>query len=68
MKFSLATKPITEDNTQCLIISLLSGKQLSGAALQADKASKGAITAAIKAGDISTSRGKTLLLRSLKGL
>ena len=68
MKFSLATKPITEDSAQCLIISLLSGKQLSGAALQADKASKGAITAAIKAGDISTSRGKTLLLRSLKGL
>ena len=68
MKFSLVTKPITEDSAQCLLVPLLTGKQLSGPALQVDKASKGAITAAIKAGDISTSQGKTLLLRSLQGV
>ncbi len=68
MKFSLATKPITEDSAQCLLVPLPSGDQLSGVALQVDKASQGAISAALKAGDISTSRGKTLLLRSLKGI
>ena len=68
MKFSLATKLATEDNTHCLVVPVVSGKQLPDVTKQVDQASGGAITAAIKAGDASTSRGKTLLLRSLAGI
>ncbi|MDF1817502.1 MAG: leucyl aminopeptidase [Immundisolibacteraceae bacterium] len=68
MKFSLATKLATEDNTHCLVVPVVSGKQLPDVTQQVDQASGGAITAAIKAGDASTSHGKTLLLRSLAGI
>jgi leucyl aminopeptidase len=68
MKFSLATKLATEDNTHCLVVPVISGKQLPSVTERVDQASGGAITAAIKSGDASTSHGKTLLLRSLAGI
>lgn len=68
MKFSLSTKLITEDTTHCLIVPVVSGKQLPAAAAELDQASGGAISAAIKAGDLSTDRGKTFLFRSLPGI
>jgi len=68
MKFSLSTRSVIEDHTHCLIVPVVSGKQLPAVTATIDEASGGAISAAIKAGDISTSQGKTLLLRSLHGI
>jgi len=68
MKFSLSTKSVTEDNTHCLMVPVVSGKRLPAVTAALDRASGGSISAAIKAGDISTSHGKTLLLRSLPGI
>ncbi|HAC33239.1 MAG TPA: leucyl aminopeptidase [Gammaproteobacteria bacterium] len=68
MKFSLATKSVHEESAHCLVLPVTAGKQLPTVTQNVDKASDGAITAAIKAGDISTDRGHSLLMRSLKGI
>jgi len=68
MKFSLSTKPVTEDSAQCLVVPVTAGKKLPATTAALDKACGGAISAAIKAGDMGTSGGKTLLLRSLPGI
>mgnify|MGYP003666923926 CR=1 FL=1 len=48
--------------TQCAIVPLFHGAKLSGAALKLDKASTGAIKAALALGDFSAKSGESLML------
>ena len=48
--------------SQCAILPLFHGAKLSGAALKLDRASSGAIKAALALGDFSAKVGQTLLL------
>ncbi|MEL0082393.1 MAG: M17 family peptidase N-terminal domain-containing protein, partial [Gammaproteobacteria bacterium] len=68
MKFSLSTKPVLEESTHCLVLPVVDGKKLPAITAEVDKASRGAISAAIKAGDVTSARGKAQLLRSLSGI
>jgi leucyl aminopeptidase len=70
MEFSI--KPIDARNalpqakTGCIVVGIFENKKLTSAATSLD--GKGAITAAVKSGDISGKPGTTLLLRSLPGI
>ena len=70
MEFSI--KPIDARNalpqakTGCIVVGIFENKKLTAAASALD--GKGAITAAVKSGDISGKPGTTLLLRGLTGI
>jgi leucyl aminopeptidase len=70
MEFSI--KPIDARNalpqakTGCIVVGIFENKKLAAAATSLD--GKGAISAAIKSGDISGKPGTTLLLRGLAGV
>jgi leucyl aminopeptidase len=50
----------------CIVVGVFENRKLSGAAKSLDQ--KGAIAAALKAGDISDKAGSSLLLRSVDGV
>jgi leucyl aminopeptidase len=60
-------KEIATASTQCAILPLFKGKKLSGAALQLDKASSGAIKGALALGDFSAKSGESLMLPGAGG-
>lgn len=69
MDFSIKTidpkSGIAAAKSGCLIVGVFENKKLSASAQNLD--SKGAITAAVKSGDISGKAGSTLLLRGVAG-
>ncbi|MEM7284455.1 MAG: leucyl aminopeptidase [Pseudomonadota bacterium] len=64
MQFSAATAAPEKQKTDCAIVGVYQGKKLSRAAKQLDGALQGQISRALKAGDISDSIGRTLLLQA----
>jgi leucyl aminopeptidase len=69
MDFSIKTfdakNTISTTKTGCLVIGVFEDKKLSKAAQTLDK--KGAISAAVKSGDITGKAGSTLVLRQVNG-
>jgi leucyl aminopeptidase len=53
-------------NTGCAVVPVFSGKKLSAAASQLDKACGGLVSAALKSGDIKGGTGETLVLHTGK--
>lgn len=68
MQFELTRQPADEQACGCVVVGVYASHGLTPAARQVDKACGGAITAAVKAGDIAGKVGDTLLLRSLSGV
>ncbi len=68
MKFSLVNEPPRLVQTECLVIGITAGGDLSTSAQDIDAASGGEISSLLKTGDIETGLGKTTLLHSLNGL
>ena len=70
MDFSIKTidakTSIATAKTGCLVLGIFENRKLSAAAASVDK--NGAITAALKSGDLSGKPGSTLLLRGLPGI
>ena len=68
MEFS--TKAGTPDKlkTDCAVVGVYADKKLTRAAGLIDAASKGALSKAIKGGDLSGKRGTTLLLHGIAGI
>lgn len=70
MDFSIKTfdakNGAAQVKTGCIVVAVFENRKLSAAAQQLD--GKGAITAAVKSGDISGKPGSTLLLRNLAGV
>jgi leucyl aminopeptidase len=70
MDFSIKTidakTSIATIKTGCLVVGVFENRKLSAAAAVIDK--NGAITAALKSGDLSGKPGATLLLRGLQGV
>ena len=70
MDFSIKTidakTSIAAVKTGCLVVGVFENRKLSAAAASIDK--NGAITAALKSGDLSGKPGTTLLLRGLQGI
>ena len=68
MDFSIKTidakTSIATVKTGCLVVGVFEGRKLSAAAAAVDKT--GAITAALKSGDLTSKPGTTLLLRGLQ--
>ena len=61
-----ARNALPQAKTGCIVVGIYENKKLSSAASSLDN--KGAITAAVKSGDISGKPGSTLLLRGLPGI
>ncbi|MDD3649871.1 leucyl aminopeptidase [Immundisolibacter sp.] len=68
MQFELTRLPVTEQPGGCVAVGVFASHALAPSAKLLDKASDGAITAAVKAGDIAGKVGDTLLLRGLPGI
>ncbi len=68
MEFSIKGGDLSKLKTDCVIVGIFESKKLSKSAQALDKASKGALAAAVASGDISGKPGSTLLLQSLPGL
>ncbi len=71
LMFTASNKPADRVTADCAAVGLFSteaGVELSSAARQADKATGGAISRAVKAGDFDGKAGATLLLRDVSGL
>ncbi|MGV3742649.1 MAG: leucyl aminopeptidase family protein, partial [Burkholderiaceae bacterium] len=70
MDFSIKTfdakNQAAQVKTGCIVVAVFENRKLSAAAQQLD--GKGAITAAVKSGDISGKPGSTLLLRNVAGV
>ena len=68
MQFELTRQAAHEQPAGCVAVGVYASHALSPSAKLIDKASGGAVTAAVKAGDISGKAGETLLLRGLRGV
>ncbi len=70
MDFSIKTfdqkTPLAQAKTACIAVGIFENRTLSAAAEALDN--KGAISAAVKSGDISGKAGTTLLLRGVEGV
>ncbi len=62
MHFSVKTSHPAQTKTACLILPVFKTRQLGPAAEQVDVASKGALSRALKRGDIDGSMGQSLML------
>lgn len=62
MKFSTTTGKLNTLSTDCIVVGIFEGKQLSDAAKALDQASSGAIKAHLRHGDLHTERSHTLML------
>ena len=68
MEFSIKGGDLSKLKTDCVIVGVFDSKKLSTAATALDKASKGAILAAVASGDISGKCGSTLILQAVVGI
>ena len=68
MKFTARHADVVTTRTDCLVLPLSSGKDLSATAKKIDKATNGLISRCIKAGDINGKAGNALLLHEPPGL
>ena len=68
MEFSIKGGDLSKLKTDCVIVGVFDSKKLSTAATALDKASKGAIVAAVASGDITGKCGSTLLLQAVAGI
>ncbi len=63
MQFQLTSRAANSQRTNCLMLPVYSDGHLSAALKSADRATDGALTAAIEAGDLRGALGDTLLIR-----
>ena len=68
MEFSIKGGDLSKLKTDCVIVGVFDSKKLSTAATALDKASKGAILAAVASGDITGKCGSTLMLQAVGGI
>lgn len=68
MKITLVTGNVTELKTECLVVGIYKGGELTESAEAVDKASEGAVRTWIKSGDISDALGKTALFPMFPGV
>ncbi len=68
MKFSLVNESPRLIQTECLVIGVTAGGDLSASARDIDEASGGEISRMLETGDIETRLGKTTLLHSVSGV
>ena len=68
MEFSIKGGDLSKLKTDCVVVGVFDSKKLSTAATALDKASKGAIMAAVSSGDISGKCGSTLILQAVPGI
>ncbi len=68
MEFSIKGGDLSKLKTDCVIVGVFDSKKLSTAATALDKASKGALLAAVASGDITGKCGSTLLLQAVAGI
>ena len=68
MEFSIKDGDLSKQKTDCVVVGVFDSKKLSTAATALDKASKGAILAAVSSGDITGKCGSTLLLQAVPGI
>jgi leucyl aminopeptidase len=68
MKFTLNSKPITEVETDCLVIGIFEDSPLEGSASVVDQACGGALQELVNSGDIDCAWKHTALLHGLSGV
>ncbi len=68
MEIKVSANAPTKSTNSCAVVAIHSGSKLFGKALEIDKASKQAISRAIKRGDASSDVGKTLMLHELPNI
>ena len=68
MKLTLDSRPPAQIDTECLVLSITDGGELSPSTRQIDEASDGSITRLIESGDIRCSLGKTTMLHQVEGI
>ncbi len=68
MKLETTTTPITEVETDAVIVGLYANAELEGAAASADRASDGALSELVKSGEVCDSVGQVSLLLAPRGL
>ena len=68
MKFTLNNKPITEVETDCLVIGIFEDSPLEGSAAVIDRACNGALQKLVDSGDIDSAWKHTALLHGLSGV
>ncbi len=62
MKFTIKSEKPAEASTGCVILGVFEGQELSSAAAQFDRATRGLLSKLVKDGDIDGTSGKTLLV------
>lgn len=67
MKFSIKSGSPEKQRSACVIVGVFEGRRLSAAAKELDAASKGAIAAHLRRGDISGRPGSSLVLHNVSG-
>ncbi len=68
MQFHATSGAPARQKTDCAIVGIFEKRELSAAAAELDKSSKGAISKVLAQGDLGGKRGETLLLRDIAGL
>lgn len=68
MEFTVTSGNPEKQRSDCLVLGVFEGQQLSAAAQQLDQASEGLISRLVERGDITGKVGKTLLLPEVAGL
>jgi leucyl aminopeptidase len=68
LEFSTKAVSPEKDRTDCLVVGVYEGRKLSPAARAVDEASKKALSAVLKSGDLSGKPGSTLLVHKLEGV
>ena len=68
MDFSTRTAAADAVKTDCVAVGVFAGGELATQARAIDTASKGALRAAVKSGDVTGKRGATVMLRCLPGV
>ncbi len=68
MEFSIKISSVDRLKTSCLMVPVASNKQLSASATALDAAVGGAISRALKSGDLPSKSGATLLIRTGKAI
>jgi leucyl aminopeptidase len=68
MDFSTRTAAADAVKTDCVAVGVFADGELATQARAIDTASKGALRAAVKSGDVTGKRGATVMLRSLAGV
>jgi leucyl aminopeptidase len=67
VEFSTKAEAPEKCRSDCIVVGVYEGSQLSGAARQVDRAAKGHLTSLLKHGDLEGKLGTTLLLHAVPG-